>query len=99
MTGAANGRSRRRQITAALRTGGPADELLRLRDELSKKDGVVRALEARLNEARRLETQAEEKQQEIEDATRALRQDRRERPAVANQASRTFSEISERLRG
>src|SRR6266513_1560832 len=30
---------RRRQITAALRTGGPADELLRLRDELSEKDG------------------------------------------------------------
>jgi uncharacterized protein YydD (DUF2326 family) len=88
---------RRRQITAALRTGGPADELLRLRDELSEKDGIVRALEARLNEARRLETQAEEKQQEIEDATRALRQDRRERSAVANQASRTFSEISERL--
>ncbi len=88
---------RRRQITAALRTGGPADELLRLRDELSERDGVVRALEARLNEARRLETQAEEKQQEIEDATRALRQDRRERSSVANQASRTFSEISDRL--
>jgi uncharacterized protein YydD (DUF2326 family) len=88
---------RRRQITAALRTGGPADELLRLRDELSEKDGVVRALEARLNEARRLETQAEEKQQEIEDPTRALRQDRRGRSAVANQARRTFSEISERL--
>lgn len=88
---------RRRQITAALRTGGPADELLRLRDELSERDGVVRALDARLNEARRLETQAEEKQQEIEDATRALRQDRRERSAGANQASRTFSEISERL--
>lgn len=88
---------RRRQITAALRTGGPADELLRLRDELSEKDGVVRVLEARLNEARKLETHAEEKQQEIEDATRALRQDRRERSAIANQASRTFSEISERL--
>lgn len=88
---------RRRQITAALRTGGPADELLRLRDELSNKDGIVRALEARLNEARRLESQAEEKQQGVEDATRALRQDRRERSAVANQASRTFSEISERL--
>jgi uncharacterized protein YydD (DUF2326 family) len=58
---------------------------------------VVRALEGRLNEARRLEKQAEETQQEIEDATRALRQDRRERSAVANHASRTFSEISERL--
>jgi uncharacterized protein YydD (DUF2326 family) len=88
---------RRRQITAALRSGGPADELLRLRDELSEKDGIVRALDARLNEARRLEKQAEEKQQEVEDATRALRQDRRERSTVANQASRTFSEISERL--
>ncbi len=88
---------RRRQITAALRAGGPADELLRLRDELSEKDGVVRALEARLNEARRLERQTEETQQEVEDATRALRQDRRERSAIANQASRTFSEISERL--
>ena len=80
---------RRRQITASLRTGGPAEELLRLRDELSEKDGIVRALEARLNEARRLEKQAEETQQEVEDATRALRQDRRERSAVANQASRT----------
>ena len=88
---------RRRQITAALHTGGPADELLRLRDELSEKDGVVRVLETRLNEARRLETQAEERQQEIDDTTRALRQDRRERSAIANQASRTFSEISERL--
>ena len=88
---------RRRQITAALRGGGPAEELLRLRDELAEKEGVVRALEGRLNEARRLETQAEEIQQEVEDATRALRQDRRERSAIANQASRTFSEISGRL--
>ena len=88
---------RRRQITAALRAGGPAEELLRLRDELAEKEGVVRALEGRLNEARKLETQADETQQEVEDATRALRQDRRERSAIANQASRTFSEISERL--
>jgi uncharacterized protein YydD (DUF2326 family) len=88
---------RRRQITAALRAGGPADELLRLRDELSGKEGIVRALEARLAEARGLERQAEERQQEVEDATRALRQDRRERAAIADQASRTFSEISERL--
>lgn len=88
---------RRRQITAALRSGGPADELLRLRDELSEKEGVVRALEARLNEARRLEKQAEDMQKEVEEATRALRQDRRERDAVAYQASRTFSQISERL--
>jgi uncharacterized protein YydD (DUF2326 family) len=44
-----------------------------------------------------LESQAEERQQEVEAATRALRQDRRERAAIANQASRTFSEISERL--
>jgi uncharacterized protein YydD (DUF2326 family) len=88
---------RRRQITAALRTSGPADELLRLRDELSEKESVVRVLETRLNEARRLETQAEERQQEIDDATRALRQDRRERSVIAYQASRTFSEISERL--
>lgn len=88
---------RRRQITAALRTGGPADELLRLRDELSNKDGIVRALEARLAEALRLEKQAEGRQQEVEDATRALRQDRRERATIVDQASRTFSEISERL--
>jgi uncharacterized protein YydD (DUF2326 family) len=88
---------RRRQITAALRTGGPADELLRLRDELSDKEGIVRALEARLAQARSLESQAEERQQEVEAATRALRQDRRERAAIADQASRTFSEISERL--
>lgn len=88
---------RRRQITAALRTGGPADELLRLRDELSDKDGIVRALEARLAEALRLEKQAEELQQAVEDATRALRQDRRERAAIVDHASRTFSEISERL--
>lgn len=88
---------RRRQIANALRTGGPAEELLRLRDELSEKEGIVRALEARLNEARRLEKQAEETQKEVEDATRALRQDRRERSSIANQASRTFSEISERL--
>ena len=88
---------RRRQITTALRTGGPAEELLRLRDELSEKEGVVRALEARLNEANKLEKQAEDAQREVEDATRALRQDRRERSAAANQASRTFSAISERL--
>lgn len=88
---------RRRQIAAALRTGGPADELLRLRDELSDKDGIVRALEARLAEALRLERQAEELQQELEDAIRALRQDRRERAAIVDNASRTFSQISERL--
>jgi uncharacterized protein YydD (DUF2326 family) len=88
---------RRRQITAALRSGGPADELLRLRDELSNKDGVVRALEARLAEALRLEKQAEELQRTLEEATRALRQDRRERASIMDQASRTFSEISERL--
>jgi uncharacterized protein YydD (DUF2326 family) len=88
---------RRRQITAALRSGGPAEELLRLRDELSEREGVVRALEGRLDEARKLEKQAEEALQEVEDATRALRQDRRERSTAANQASRTFSEISKRL--
>ncbi len=88
---------RRRQITAALRSGGPADELLRLRDELSEKEAVVRALEARLNEARRLEKQAEDMQKELEEVARALRQDRRERDAIAYQASRTFSQISERL--
>jgi uncharacterized protein YydD (DUF2326 family) len=64
---------------------------------LSEKEAVVRALEARLAEARGLERQAEERQQELEDATRALRQDRRERTAIVDQASRTFSEISERL--
>jgi uncharacterized protein YydD (DUF2326 family) len=88
---------RRRQITAALRTGGPADELLRLRDELSDKEGIVRALAARLAEALSLEKQAEDRQQEVDEATRALRQDRRERSAIVDQASRTFSEISERL--
>jgi len=88
---------RRRQITAALRSGGPAEELLRLRDELSERQGVVRALDGRLDEARKLEKQAEEAQQELEEATRALRQDRRERSGAANQASRTFSEISQGL--
>ncbi|RYB01669.1 DUF2326 domain-containing protein [Lichenibacterium ramalinae] len=88
---------RRRQIITALKTGGPADELLRLRDELSNKEGVVRVLEARLIEARSLEQQAEDLQQEIEEAVRALRQDRRERSSIIDQASRIFSEISERL--
>lgn len=88
---------RRRQITAALRTSGPADELLRLRDELSEKEAVVRELEARLGEARRLEEYGEELRRTTDVAIRALRQDWRERKAIVDHASRTFSEISERL--
>jgi len=88
---------RRRQITEALQASGPADELLRLRDELSQQEANLRGLEARLREARNLERHAETLEQEIEEAARALRQDRRERSDVVDQASRAFSEISERL--
>ena len=88
---------RRRQITAALRSSGPADELLRLRDELSEKNSTVRGLEARLAEATKLEQQGEQCVLAVEEAVRSLRQDRRERASIADQASRTFSEISERL--
>jgi uncharacterized protein YydD (DUF2326 family) len=89
--------SRRREITASLRTSGPADELLRLRDELAAKEAGLRALQARLEEARSLEQKAEQLQIELDLAVRALRQDRRERSAIVDEASRTFSEISERL--
>lgn len=89
--------TRRRQITAALRSSGPADELLRLRDELSEKEGYVRELQARLREARSLEERGEELSRVVEETARALKQDRRERSEIVDQASRTFSEISERL--
>lgn len=89
--------SRRRLITSALRSSGPADELLRLRDELSEKQSFVKALEARLAEARRLEEYGEELKAELDAAVKALRQDRRERSSIVDQASRTFSEISEHL--
>jgi len=88
---------RRRQITTALRSSGPGDELLRLRDELSEREGAIRGLEARLAEARKLEEQGEARRLEVDEAVRALRQDRRERASLVDSASRTFSQISERL--
>jgi uncharacterized protein YydD (DUF2326 family) len=88
---------RRRQITAALRASGPADELLRLRDELAAREAELRGLQTRLAEARSLETRIEQLQDELEEAARALRQDRRERAPIVDEASRTFSEISGRL--
>jgi uncharacterized protein YydD (DUF2326 family) len=88
---------RRREITKSLRASGPADELLRLRDELASREAELRQLEGRLQEARKLEERVEELQILTEDAVRALRQDRRERSSIVDLASRTFSEISERL--
>jgi uncharacterized protein YydD (DUF2326 family) len=88
---------RRRQFTNSLHSSGPADELLRLREELSKRDGDLRALQVRLDEARSLEQKAEQLQLELDLAIRALRQDRRERTTIVDEASMTFSEISERL--
>lgn len=88
---------RRRDITRALRASGPADELLRLRDELAEREAQLRALEGRLQEARKLEERIEQLEVEMEDAIRALRQDRRERTSIVEAASTTFSEISERL--
>lgn len=89
--------ARRRDITRSLRASGPADELLRLRDELSGRESELKQLEGRLQEARKLEERAEQLEREVEEAVRALRQDRRERSAIVDMASRTFSEISERL--
>ena len=88
---------RRRSITASLRVSGPAEELLALRDELSERDAEVRNLEGRLAEARSLDERADTLGRDIENAVRALRADRRERSAVVNDASRTFSAISGRL--
>ena len=89
--------ARRRDITRSLRASGPADELLRLRDELSGRESDLKQLEGRLQEARKLEERAEQLEREVEEAVRALRQDRRERSTIVDTASRTFSEISERL--
>lgn len=89
--------ARRRHITRSLRASGPADELLRLRDELAARESELKQLEGRLQEARKLEERAEELEREVEEAVRALRQDRRERSRIVDTASRTFSEISERL--
>lgn len=88
---------RRRDITRSLRASGPADELLRLRDELGGRESELKQLEGRLQEARKLEERAEQLEREVEEAVRALRQDRRERSTIVDTASRTFSEISERL--
>ncbi|MFY8095255.1 MAG: DUF2326 domain-containing protein [Niveispirillum sp.] len=89
--------ARRRDITRSLRASGPADELLRLRDELAGRESELKHLQGRLQEARKLEERAEYLDREVEEAVRALRQDRRERSTIVNSASRTFSEISERL--
>ena len=89
--------ARRRDIIRSLRSSGPADELLRLRDELSGRESELSQLEGRLQEARKLEERAEQLEREVEEAVRALRQDRRERSTIVDTASRTFSEISERL--
>jgi uncharacterized protein YydD (DUF2326 family) len=88
---------RRREITKSLRSSGPADELLKLRDELAAREAELQQLEGRLQEARRLEERVEQLEVELEEAIRALRQDRRERSSIVDAASRTFSEISERL--
>lgn len=88
---------RRREITAALRVSGPAEELLALRDELSAREAEVRTLEGRLVEARSLDQRADELHRDLEEAARALRADRRERALVVDAASRTFSDISGRL--
>lgn len=80
---------RRREITNALRVSGPAEELLALRDELSRRDAEVRNLEGRLVEARSLDERAANLHREMEDAARALRADRRERAAIVDLASRT----------
>ncbi len=89
--------TRRRDITRSLRASGPADELLRLRDELAGHESELKQLEGRLQEARKLEERVEALEREVEEAVRAMRQDRRERSAIVDTASRTFSEISERL--
>lgn len=88
---------RRRDITRSLRASGPADELLRLRNELAGRESELKHLEGRLEEARKLEERAERLERDVEEAVRALRQDRRERSTIVDTASRTFSEISERL--
>lgn len=88
---------RRREIIRSLRASGPADELLRLRDELALREAKLRQLEGRLTEARKLEVRVEELEGQLEEAVRALRQDRRERASIVETASTTFSEISERL--
>ncbi|WP_145995998.1 DUF2326 domain-containing protein, partial [Acetobacter aceti] len=89
--------ARRRRITQSLRASGPADELLRLRDELAERESELKQFEGRLQEARRLEARIDELEYEVEEAVRALRQDRRERSTIVDTASRTFSEISELL--
>ncbi|MFK3910063.1 ABC-three component system protein [Pseudomonas monteilii] len=89
--------ARRRDITRSLRASGPADELLQLRDELARREAELKQLEGRLQEARRLEERTEQLERDVEDAVRALRQDRRERASIVDSASRTFAEVSERL--
>jgi len=88
---------RRRVIIASLRSRGPADELLRLRDELASSDADVKGLQIRLDEARGLEERVEQIKLALDDAGQALKQDWRERYQIVETASRTFSEISERL--
>ncbi|AZN72288.1 DUF2326 domain-containing protein [Georhizobium profundi] len=88
---------RRRDITKALRASGPADQLLQLRDELSDREGELRQLKGRLEDARKLEVSIEQTEADLDDAIRALRQDRRERSAIVELASTTFSQISESL--
>src|SRR5262249_51886710 len=62
-----------------------------------EREGAIRGLQARLEEARKLEEQEEAARLAVEEAVRALRQDRRERAPLVDSASRTFSQISERL--
>ncbi|MDR6624476.1 DUF2326 domain-containing protein [Caulobacter segnis] len=89
--------ARRRSITASLRVSGPAEELLALRDELSAREAEVRNLEGRLAEARSLDERGEALERDIDEAIRALRADRRERSSIVDDASKTFSSISQRL--
>ncbi|MGF7151877.1 uncharacterized protein YydD (DUF2326 family) [Sphingomonas zeicaulis] len=88
---------RRREIAAALRSSGPAETLLQLQNELAEQRSVVSGLEARLSEAKTLEDQFEQLGRDAKEAAQAVKQDKRERSTIVEQASTTFSAISERL--
>ena len=89
--------ARRSSIVRELASGGAADELLRLRSELSEREKRVAELRTRLEEVTKVERHYEELGAEIDEAGRAVRADWRDRASVVQNASRGFSAISQRL--
>lgn len=88
---------RRRQVMEILQSGGALAEYTAMREEVARVEAEVQALKERLRDVERLETLRGELKAERARATRALRDDIRERDAILQKAILRFEELSQSL--